>query len=426
MNVVRASPTTGGAVVLCCSLLLALLAPATDGPGSDVCAGAVRVPATGHGPAARDVRDAPAAPSPWAADGGGPLIDILIVYTPAAQAAAGGTGAVTALVAGYVDSANQIYADSGVAHRLRLVHSAELAYVESGNLITDLARLKAPAEGHMDGVHALRDAFGADCVSLVTTEASAGTGYLMEAVSPAFEDSAFSALGADILGHVLAHEVGHNMGLNHNNPRGPAGAPAAFCHSFGYRTPDEAWRSVMSSAPGAQAFLFSSPALEVGGFPFGVAGAGCPGDAADAVASMAATDDVVAAFRPTVVPRDAFLDLGHGLAGTHGVPVLHGAGAMVAPDPVTLTLSGALENTTAALIVGFTELGAPFKGGTLVPQVDLLIAGLPTGGAGSAELSAPWPAGLPAGFSTWFQFWISDPAGPAGLAASNGVQGTTP
>jgi hypothetical protein len=120
------------------------------------------------------------------------------------------------------------------------------------------------------------EALGADCVSLVTTEASAGTAYLMDPVSPAFEDSAFSALGSGIASHVLAHEVGHNVGLNHNDPPGAASASSAFCYSFGYRTPDDAWRSVMSSSPGTQAFLFSSPALTVGGFPFGVAGSGCP------------------------------------------------------------------------------------------------------------------------------------------------------
>jgi len=398
-------------------LLVLLAAPTAEEPRSDICAGALLAPPPAH---------AVEPPSASAEDGGPPLIDIMLVYTPAARIAAGGTTAVQDLVAGYVDSANDIYADSGVAHRLRLVHTEEVTYTESGNLITDLARLKNPSDGFMDGVHALRDAFGADIVSLATNEPSAGTGYLMDPVSPSFEDSAFNAVGANILPHVLAHEVGHNMGLNHNNPPGPATGSSAFCYSFGYRTPDDAWRSVMSSSPGDQAFLFSNPALTVGGFPFGIAGGGCPNDAADAVASMAGTDDVVAAFRPTVVPVDAFIDLGQGLAGTHGTPLLVGTGTMIAPAPVTLTLSNALENSTTALVIGLAGLGAPFKGGTMVPQPDVLVTGLPTDGVGGFLVSAPWPGGLPSGFSTWYQFWVTDAAGPIGFSASNGVVGTTP
>jgi len=398
-------------------ILLVLLATPSTGSLADDCAGAIPVP-----PRAPDLPP----PSPTFEGAGAPLIDIMLVYTPAARVAAGGTPSVQALVSGYVDSANEIYADSGVQHRLRLVHTEEVAYAESGNLVSDLARLKSPSDGFMDGVHALRDAFGADIVSLVTTEASAGTGYLMDPVSPSFEDCAFNAVGANIPPHVLAHEVGHNMGLNHNNPAGPATGSSAFCYSFGYRTPDDAWRSVMSSSPGQQAFLFSSPMLELGGFPFGIAGDGCPNDAADAVASMAGTDDVVAAFRPTVVPLDAFVDLGQGLAGTHGVPSLIGTGTLISPAPVTLALSGALENSSAALVIGLAALGAPFKGGTMVPRPDVLVTGLPTDGSGGFVVGAPWPPGLPAGFSTWYQLWIIDAAGPLGFSASNALRATTP
>ncbi|MHC5209594.1 MAG: hypothetical protein ACYTG2_02625 [Planctomycetota bacterium] len=91
--------------------------------------------------------------------------------------------------------------------------------------------------------------------------------------------------------------------------------------------------------------------------------------------------------------------------------------------PVALALSDALEASVATFVIGLAALEAPFKSGTLVPQPDVLVLGLPTDGTGAARLSAPWPAGLPPGFSTWYQFWIAD---PAGFAASNGVRGTTP
>ena len=44
---------------------------------------------------------------------------------------------------------------------------------------------------------------------------------------------------------------------------------------------------------------------------------------------------------------------------------------------------GPRANSTSALVVGFSELAAPFKGGVLVPNPDIVIAGLPTDGAGS-------------------------------------------
>jgi len=119
-------------------------------------------------------------------------------------------------------------------------------------------------------------------------------------------------------------------------------------------------------------------------------------------------------------------DLGLGLAGVSGPPVLAGAGTLLAGDPLTIALSNARPFSTAALIVGFGQLDAPFKGGTLVPTVDLLIAGLPVDGAGSLLLPATWPAGLPSDFSLYFQAWVADAAGPHGFAASNGLSATTP
>ena len=71
--------------------------------------------------------------------------------------------------------------------------------------------------------------------------------------------------------------------------------------------------------------------------------------------------------------------------------------------------------------IGLELLVAPFKGGTLVPAPDLLLAGLLTGPTGALILSGTWPAGIPSGFEASFQHWITDPAGPQGLAASNGL-----
>ncbi len=243
-------------------------------------------------------------PVEFASVGGPTIVDVMVVYTPSARVAVGGTAAIEALIESYITYTNAAYEAGGVLHRFRLVHTAPVAYVESGNSLVDLARLKDPNDGFMDEVHPLRDTWGADLVSLINTSGSAGVGYQMQTLSLAFASEAFSAIGADTgpipPGLVFAHETGHNMGCTHNNA--PGGGTGLFCYSYGYRTPDEQWRTIMSSSPGVFVDLFSSPDSEIDGQPLGIPGDGCPPDAADNVRSLNEAAATVAAFRPTVVP----------------------------------------------------------------------------------------------------------------------------
>jgi hypothetical protein len=96
----------------------------------------------------------------------GSVIDVMVVYTPAARIAAGETAAMNALIQLGVDETNQSYANSLVTQRIRLVYKAEVAYTESGDFGTDLNRLTNVSDGYMDEVHSLRDTYGADLVSL--------------------------------------------------------------------------------------------------------------------------------------------------------------------------------------------------------------------------------------------------------------------
>ena len=118
--------------------------------------------------------------------------------------------------------------------------------------------------------------------------------------------------------------------------------------------------------------------------------------------------------------------LGGAIAGSAGTPLLAGGGDLVGGQPVTLTLTAAKSLTPVTLIIGLSTLNAPFKSGVLVPSPTFLIFGLPTNAHGTLALSATWPSGLPSGFTFYTQYWIPDPAGPAGFAASNGLAGTTP
>ncbi|MHC5209611.1 MAG: SUMF1/EgtB/PvdO family nonheme iron enzyme [Planctomycetota bacterium] len=140
----------------------------------------------------------------------------------------------------------------------------------------------------------------------------------------------------------------------------------------------------------------------------------------------------VVGFRVTRVetPPDTaapWADLGQGLAGTGGqVPLFAGTGALIPGGLNRLDLTAALPGSTTNLVIGLSVLGLPFKGGVLVPSPDLLVLGLPVDGLGAHQLSFAWPPGVPSGITLVFQHWATDPGGPAGFAASNGLSGTAP
>jgi YVTN family beta-propeller protein len=122
----------------------------------------------------------------------------------------------------------------------------------------------------------------------------------------------------------------------------------------------------------------------------------------------------------------AWRNLNNGLAGLHGEPLLVGRGSMIPGTPVDLVLTGARENTSSVLVVGLSQINAPFSAGIMVPNPDLFVPGLPTGGTGEIVLHGLLPSSLPAAFPLFFQHWILDASGPSGFAASNGLKGTTP
>ncbi len=122
---------------------------------------------------------------------------------------------------------------------------------------------------------------------------------------------------------------------------------------------------------------------------------------------------------------ETWTDLGQALPGVAGEPVFTGSGTLVGGDPVTLSLTNTVPNTSAWLFLGFSELSAPFKGGVLVPSPDITLV-FQVNIAGFLSLSAPWPSGFPSCFRIWFQWWMLDASGPQGITASNALVALTP
>jgi len=117
--------------------------------------------------------------------------------------------------------------------------------------------------------------------------------------------------------------------------------------------------------------------------------------------------------------------VGPGTPGSAGVPSLMGTGLLKPGSALSLEVSGALASAPTYLIAGLSQLLAPFKGGVLVPQPDVIVSGLLTDPTGGLALNLPWVTDAPAGLTLTLQFWIADAAGPVGYSATNGISRVT-
>ncbi len=211
--------------------------------------------------------------SPGTAEDSGSTIDVLVVYTAAARTAAGGPTGMESLINSAIAQTNTAYGNSGVVQRLRLVGTAEVAFTETPTDISgDLNKLTNTGDGVIDNVHALRNTYQADLVSLLAEGYAGASGICgvawVGANSAWYAPYAFSvndrycAFGQASFGH----ELGHNMGLNHDRategcPTGACGS-GAYSYSFGYRDPGNAFRTVMAyNCPGGcpRILRFSNP-----------------------------------------------------------------------------------------------------------------------------------------------------------------------
>ncbi len=191
----------------------------------------------------------------------GSMIDVMVVYTPLAKHQQGGRAAIEALIDLFFAETNQVNANSGVTHRIRLVLRDEVDYIKEGNAVIDLGRLLDDSDGYMDHVHDLRDLYAADLVHIVVGRSVNVCGV---AASIGGDESDGFALTVDHCGGLtFAHELGHNMGLHHD--RYLFRVPVTGSH-YGYvnqrmfdeGAPESArWRTIMS---------YPSQCLEVGGF----------------------------------------------------------------------------------------------------------------------------------------------------------------
>ena len=235
-----------------------------------------------------------------AASSGVPEIDVLVLYTSAAAAQAGGEASMRAEVERLFGETNLAFTNSGVAARVDGWARA-VSYVESQDVSTDLGLLQGSFDGYLDDVHSMRSDLGADLVHLlvafIPTTSSDGS-YTCGVADVDLRPS--DAFGVTLFypgcRYTFTHELGHNLGLWHDRYQNFTYGSFASAHvpyAYGYSNAEtfspvaggRCWHTVMAyskhcyDVAGGRGFVtpvlsFSSPYRRhpASGEPLGVLG----------------------------------------------------------------------------------------------------------------------------------------------------------
>ena len=241
----------------------------------------------------------------------GSMIDLLVAYTPLTRQGLGGASAVQSLIDTAIAETNSAYQRSGVTQRVRIVHTVETSnWVENGKSVNAdtggfsfgdvLGYLRSTTDGRMDQVHGLRNTYGADAVVLlVDIGGSCGLAYVGSNEATAFSVVEWSCATGN---YSFGHELGHNMGLNHERTTTGTG------YNYGWADPGGAFRTIMATKCGSyycgRIQHFSNPDVLYSGKPTGApVGSSSPAHAALKLNERALD---FSRFRSSVTPSCTF------------------------------------------------------------------------------------------------------------------------
>ena len=181
-------------------------------------------------------------------------INILMLYTRDVSNEINYRGMnINNVIEGLVKDTNDIFALSGINQvRLQLVQTAEVAYQETGNLKGDLDWLIQQATTGGTPISQLRTAHHADFVSLlVATGVCRANGKQAAGIAtPTLSGyPGFSVVQWNYAmnNYGLAHELGHNMGADHDRFAGtPFVGRYPYSHGHVFEGQDKCWYTIMA------------------------------------------------------------------------------------------------------------------------------------------------------------------------------------
>ncbi|MFA7281196.1 MAG: M12 family metallo-peptidase [Sterolibacterium sp.] len=334
-------------------------------------------------PAANRRKAAAAAPDQATPDDG-TLIDVMVLYTATAREGVGGTAALQSLIDLAIAETNQSYQNSGILPRLRLVHAEEVAYNDaSGSMDAALACVTGTADGCLDNIHALRDAYGADLVNLwIEGDGSTcGLAWQMADVSTSFAEHGFSVVDRSCAtgSYSFGHELGHNMGARHDVYADNSVTPYPYAHGYVNFNAVQPWRTIMALNAACYAAgrrctriqYWANPALNYSGEALG-------DSTADTHLTLNNSAHAVANFRISIPPQptaSCSYNLsqttqtadGSGLAGTQSVTSTPGCAWTATANATWITItSGASGNGSGMVTYTVaTNNGTTARSGTL-------------------------------------------------------------
>ncbi|HEX2447774.1 MAG TPA: zinc-dependent metalloprotease family protein [Methyloceanibacter sp.] len=218
-------------------------------------------------------------------------IRVLVLYTPAAKAQ---TSNIRAEIKLAMKQLNDAFRNTGgnFSIKAELADARPVSYVEADQTVkdgrqiagmeVDLDRLSGNEPGYFNQVPALCDQSKADLVHLLVGYKETnpcGIGWMppLDQIGADTREWAYSVSerGCAINNYSFIHELGHNLGLNHD--RYVAGEVPATDYNFGYINLRKALRTVMAyndecvaNGIDCQRYpLFSTPALKIKGIPIG-------------------------------------------------------------------------------------------------------------------------------------------------------------